>query len=251
MVRSMAQLRRLIKGRPYGAISDKKRRQRFKQKAKFGRQMNNFGNSGRNPVGFPKKQLVHLRYNQNFLLNPSNISTEEYCFRANSIFDPDQTGGGHQPIGHDQWALFYSTYVVVGSVITITVVHNETSTKANSIVGVLLNQTSSLPGSSTPSTVQEQGLGTWRILQGTQGGNVVKLIQKFSAKKFFDVTNVPDNSDRIGAAFGSNPPSTGDAFFIVWAAATIPSGNAPSSIEFSIQIDYSVLMSDPVPLTQS
>jgi len=34
--------------------------------------------------------------------------------RANSIFDPQYSVGGHQPRGHDQWALQYGQYLVHG-----------------------------------------------------------------------------------------------------------------------------------------
>jgi len=35
-----------------------------------------------------------------------------YIFRLNSLFDPDYTGGGHQPMGHDELATLYDNYQV-------------------------------------------------------------------------------------------------------------------------------------------
>lgn len=35
-----------------------------------------------------------------------------YQFNANSVYDPDRTGGGHQPYGHDQLALMFNKYRV-------------------------------------------------------------------------------------------------------------------------------------------
>jgi len=37
-----------------------------------------------------------------------------YQFNANSVFDPDRTGGGHQPYGHDQLATMFNKYRVFG-----------------------------------------------------------------------------------------------------------------------------------------
>jgi hypothetical protein len=37
----------------------------------------------------------------------------QHIFRLNSIFDPDATGVGHQPYGHDTLALMYARYRVV------------------------------------------------------------------------------------------------------------------------------------------
>jgi len=36
-------------------------------------------------------------------------------FRLNSLFDFDQSGGGHQPYGYDQWCAFYNQYRVNGA----------------------------------------------------------------------------------------------------------------------------------------
>lgn len=40
------------------------------------------------------------------------IGYGEYVFRANSLFDPNFTGGGHQPKGFDQLTAFYSRFRV-------------------------------------------------------------------------------------------------------------------------------------------
>lgn len=40
-------------------------------------------------------------------------------FRGNSIYDPDQSGIGNQPLAFDQWAAFYKQYYVAGSKIKI------------------------------------------------------------------------------------------------------------------------------------
>lgn len=40
-------------------------------------------------------------------------------YRGNSLFDPDQSGSGHQPLGFDQIKALYSKYRVYGSAIEI------------------------------------------------------------------------------------------------------------------------------------
>lgn len=49
-------------------------------------------------------------YFGNFAITSGITSTA--VIRLNSLFDPDQTGVGHQPRGYDQWKLFYLNYVV-------------------------------------------------------------------------------------------------------------------------------------------
>lgn len=43
-----------------------------------------------------------------------------YTFAGNSLYDPDITGTGHQPMGFDQWQGFYNKYTVYGSKIRAT-----------------------------------------------------------------------------------------------------------------------------------
>jgi len=44
-------------------------------------------------------------------------------FRANSLFDPDLSGGGHQPLGRDTMASLYDEYFVWKCKITVTFVN--------------------------------------------------------------------------------------------------------------------------------
>jgi len=51
-----------------------------------------------------------LRYSET--VQRSGLSTYDYLWRLNSLFDPNQTGTGHQPKGFDQLAAFYQRYRV-------------------------------------------------------------------------------------------------------------------------------------------
>lgn len=42
-------------------------------------------------------------------------------FRLNSLYDPDLSGLGTQPVGYDQWAAFYNKYRVVSTEVEIRV----------------------------------------------------------------------------------------------------------------------------------
>ena len=79
---------------------------------------------GRSPI--PDKSLVKLRYCQRCAINPAAGVTNSYLFRANSLFDPDLTGTGHQPLGFDEWAKFYRRYCVLGSKITVQAINVST-----------------------------------------------------------------------------------------------------------------------------
>lgn len=78
----------------------------------------------------PPRAIPHL-YNNNYTVRLSyadNYRHEVKCdgstaysqlWRANSIFDPDYTGVGHQPICRDMWASMYGYYAVLACKYTI------------------------------------------------------------------------------------------------------------------------------------
>lgn len=51
-----------------------------------------------------------LKYSEN--LQPTTTSLYEYTFNLNSLFDPNRTGVGHQPMGYDQLTPLYGRYRV-------------------------------------------------------------------------------------------------------------------------------------------
>lgn len=65
---------------------------------------------------FPPSQVVKFTYTQTVPLTSGTggIYGTEQAYRLNSLYDPDLTGVGHQPYGHDQMALIYRQYKVVG-----------------------------------------------------------------------------------------------------------------------------------------
>lgn len=68
------------------------------------------------PTPFRSEFITQLRYADIFQLTgdatPGIIGTEQ-TFRLNSLFDPDLTNSGHQPMGFDQIKPFYNSYQVM------------------------------------------------------------------------------------------------------------------------------------------
>jgi len=60
------------------------------------------------PVG--QRMRTTLRYSETY--QRTGLAVYDYQFRLNSLFDPNYTGGGHQPKGFDQLAAFYQRYRV-------------------------------------------------------------------------------------------------------------------------------------------
>jgi len=53
-----------------------------------------------------------MRYSDVFNISIAGGLSSEYIYRANSLFDPDRTSTGHQPLGFDTMAQAYSHYRV-------------------------------------------------------------------------------------------------------------------------------------------
>jgi len=192
--------------------------------------------------GFPMTKRVHLRYNETISIN-SNANINGYVFRANSIYDPNSTGVGHQPMGHDIWANIYNHYVVVGAKITARFLNTGTD-NIPVCLGVLLDDDGGAITSETVNTIMERGVSKWKLSfnnYGVQFGQVPTITNRFSAKKFFNIKDVKDN-DSVGAAMGANPSDL--AYFIVWQGPMDGSAD-PAATNVNVTIDYIVDFSEP------
>lgn len=63
---------------------------------------------------FPDEYRVPMKYVEQLLFvgGSSGLLGTEYVFNMNSLFDPNQTGTGHQPYGFDQLTPWFNTYCV-------------------------------------------------------------------------------------------------------------------------------------------
>lgn len=62
--------------------------------------------------GIPNKMIVHLNYVDTITMGNNLNIIASRTFRCNSLFDPDYTGSGHQPLYFDQLAALYQYYKV-------------------------------------------------------------------------------------------------------------------------------------------
>lgn len=74
--------------------------------------------------GISDMMYVKLIYAEQIPINPSVVSYFPYVFRGNSLFDPNLTGTGHQPLYFDQYSAIYSKYRVLGSSVKLDVINN-------------------------------------------------------------------------------------------------------------------------------
>ena len=194
------------------------------------------------------KTVAKLRYVDTISINPGSAAIASHVFRANSIFDPDSTGTGHQPLMRDEYALLYDNYRVISSKIKVTLV---TSGVAGNVVpclfGVYRDKDTTLSYTLGTSIIEDmRNKGGWNL--GGAAAFVAERLKtstSFNAKSFLSVEGASHATSQA-----ANPAAGQDsAFFQVWASSV--SGNDPGSIEFLVQIDYVVEFSDPLVVTPS
>lgn len=197
--------------------------------------------------GFPSEKIVRMRYSQHITLNPGLASYDKYTFRANSIFDPDWSGAGHQPLGHDQWQTFYKNYVVIGSKLTAHILQDVSASEGIIFTGNVDRDTTV---SGDYNNVIENGKSRYILRSGTanQSPTVNKFVLKYSPKKFWNVTDLKDNQDHIGANFGNNPTDTAFYNLVLYPLSV---ATDPATYEILVTIDYLVLCSEALDLATS
>lgn len=194
------------------------------------------------PSGVSTTRIANMRYVEEITINSLTGLMGTHVFSANSIYDPNVTGAGHQPMGHDTWATLYNHYVVLGSKITVKIAPK--SQNSTSVVGVYLSDAAT-PAYSNSNQYQEARKGSQRMISIEQG-KPVTVVSKLSTKKFFNVTDVKDNLDRLGAVIGVTPVE--QAYYTIWCQ-----GKSGINADYSViaQIDYIVAFSEPKDLSAS
>lgn len=59
--------------------------------------------------------FTKLRFNYSGAVTAGAVATTTRTWRGNSVYDPDYTGTGTQPMGYDQYSALYDYVVVLGS----------------------------------------------------------------------------------------------------------------------------------------
>lgn len=206
------------------------------------------------PIGFPSNKVVKMRYaeGRSFLVPAATTSTE-FAVSANSIFDPYVPSGGHQPMGHDQWAQFYNHYVVIGSRISVTFSAQAGTPGRTMVCCCYIDDDNATLGDWRQ--LVESGRASYQLIQpyatgiaSTHGQKTIGA--KYSAKKWFNVKDVKDNVTRIGATFNSNPADQVN-YRILMQSTDQLTLNADWYCEVTYVVDYIVLLSEPKDLPVS
>lgn len=156
----------------------------------------------------PDRMFTRLRYSELVGLTYTGVGVSAYYqFRVNSIFDPNLTGIGHQPLGHDEWQLFYNRYRVRGMKYRVTF----TNTSATDQVEFALQLRPNSTVDTNFDSIRESPITTARGILGTEGsGQACKSASGYASVA--KIRGIPRgrlqyDSD-YQAVFGNSPPIT-------------------------------------------
>lgn len=199
-----------------------------------------------NTYGLSDSQIVKMKYVDKFSLDPTYGAVDSYVFRANSCYDPNLTGTGHQPYPFDQLMEFYTSFIVLGAKIKVTF-SGQASGQSQYIVGVQLKDSATVDQTSA-TLIIEQGRAKWKTLTSGAGSTTTTQVvtKGFSPKKFY---GVPDLNDSIYKGSSSSNP-TEDAHFHV-IAAQLNESAVYTGLDCMAEIEYLVQLRDPRPLSGS
>jgi hypothetical protein len=185
--------------------------------------------------GFPEKMYTKMRYCDFYALTSTSGSIGKQVFKLNSTYDPDSTGGGHQPLYRDVYAGIYAEYSVVKATIKVTFTSNATTSSV--IVGAVIEDDSS--SASNINVLMEQSAGTHLMLPNNTSSIANRTIsQTWDAAKYLGID--PFSSQ------GYKTPAASDPTDIVYALiyATPVDGVSSTVTSALVEIEQWVLWTE-------
>lgn len=194
-------------------------------------------------------RVVKMRYATSQLVTlPYPAGNISYALRANSIYDPWAGVGGTVANGYTLASNYWNHYCVLGAKCQVTFYPRPNT--ADYVFPIQLFIKLADTNTLTPTTfhsehIEMNGEFKWKMLRANDT-DVKRVTCYFSARKFFNVTDVKDNDD-LETTFGANP--TEEAFFHIGCA--VPSSVAAGLDNQRIlgtavaRITYIVSLSEP------
>lgn len=195
------------------------------------------------PSGAPTIRRANLRYSMNGSVQSTTGTLNEYLMSANDLNDPDTSGSGHRPMSWNTWKSLYNHYVCIGSKITVKCISGDATT-VPAICGLYLSDGKTLSYTTSTEYIEARK-GSYRMISASTN-RPFTMIGKYSAKKFFNITDINDNIQRLGADTTTSPSD--EAYYHLWYHTL---DGSTDLLRFNITIDYLVEFSEPKDLAQS
>jgi len=182
--------------------------------------------------GFPEKIITTLRYTEALsIANTGGVSGK--VFRMNSLYDPNFTDTGHQPLYFDQYAAIYAKYRVLSSKIKVTFSPSTSDTEGTAdgpwVVGIGGNASGNF--ASSVQTLCEQNRTQSTVLTRDAATALATASMTFIPKRDLGISA---EEDTLAASIGNNPE---DVFYAYVFVNNVPTGNTTQVIA-KIDIEF-------------
>lgn len=190
------------------------------------------------------RTITKLKYTQGFS-NPGVAL--DYSFNLNSIHDPDLTGSGHQPYGHDTYSTIYNRYRVFACSYSIRATSIDTTSTNTWLITIGANNS---PTAYTNVTLaaESPNFRTFYV----QGSSRMQVIRgRYNLPRLTGSTSVQYKSDdRYQAQFGASPT---EQLVLHVLTSNLDGSSYPASgtVGFTITMIFHVELFDPKELAQS
>lgn len=193
----------------------------------------------------PDRLLVKLPYADNYVKTLTfGQPGQTQAWNLNSIYDPDRTGVGHQPLGTDQWATFYKKYRVFKVAYNISV----TNMGSDSSVMGGITPTNGVFGNFNDMSVFEQPHCRKFHIGNREGISTKTLKGAITLPRITGRPLVSYKSDNVYAAqFGQNPLEVMALNLQLYAL----NPTAGAACQISCRLVYFVELYDPLTMPLS
>lgn len=210
-----------------------KYRKRFRKKRYGTRQRT----ARRTRTLFGNRLCTKLKY-QNFrTLDPGVLGTPAgHAYSCNGMWDPDISGGGHQPRGFDQLMNIFNHAVVIGAKITVQVSH--TSGVNDTIVGIAIRDNFTID---TNMNNYLESRKCRHVMVGAGANAEPKTISyKLNPNKFLNRSKPMSDPDLKNSAF-NNPAES--AYFHLFCGPVESVDATP--VHCNVMIEYTCVFFEP------
>ena len=191
---------------------------------------------------FPRTMKVTLKYSETRAFTTTgSVNNNDYVYNLNSIYDPNRTGTGHQPQGHDIWTGMYNRYRVDGCKVTINFV-GSTAGYGTTLCLVPSNDATSI---ADLSTAIESPRALHKLY--SQGGPALKMTKNYDLPEITGVTRrMYDDDDRYSAVSSNSPTE-----IIVLHVCIAELNYSAVPVSYVIEMDFYTTFFDPFQAGQS
>lgn len=223
----------------------------------------------RDKLGFPTSMVSTLRYVERVEFTPTSTTTAVWSFRANGMFDPYESTGGHQPRGFDEMMDIYQTFTVTSSTCSVNwmlegydgpsqtggtpaalVKTFDESTDAPAVPPVICGIMRSSEGYGSGIPVQEQmekDRTNWKVLTPQTGGEITSA--KSGLSDFFGKQDLVAADGYSGTAAADPENQAHYHIFAARGSDDYPAGTV--KVVAYVTIEYRATFTEPKPLQAS